>query len=83
MFVEINEKLSAQFNTQGFALHIKVNGRIYVKNYIQGKSNLRIQLLDNFNIVQDNFFQTNAPPTLPPASAALMSRMGGSGGAGT
>lgn len=29
---------------------------IYVKNYIQAKSNLRIQLMDNFVIFQDNFF---------------------------
>lgn len=42
MFVEINEKLSAQFTSNGFAIHIKVNGLIYVKNYIQGRSNLRL-----------------------------------------
>lgn len=38
---------------------------VYVKNYIQAKSNLRIQLLDNFSIVQDNFFQ-NQTPARPP-----------------
>ena len=42
MFVEINEKISAQFASNGFAIHIKVNGMIYVKNYIQYKANLRI-----------------------------------------
>lgn len=42
MFVEINEKISAQFTSNGFAIHIKVNGLVYVKNYIQGQSNLRI-----------------------------------------
>ena len=57
MFVEINEKISAQFTSNGFAIHIKVNGLVYVKNYILGKSNLRIQLLDNFTVMQDNFFQ--------------------------
>lgn len=56
MFVEINEKISAQFTSNGFAIHIKINGMIYVKNYIQAKSNLRIQLQDNFVIFQDNFF---------------------------
>jgi hypothetical protein len=34
MFVEINEKISAQFTSNGFAIHIKVNGLVYVKNYI-------------------------------------------------
>ena len=33
-FVEINEKISAQFTANGFAIHIKINGLIYVKNYI-------------------------------------------------
>ena len=58
MFVEINEKISAQFTPNGFAIHIKINGMISCKNYIQPKSNLRIQLLDNFSIMNDNFFQT-------------------------
>ena len=61
MFVEINEKISAQFTSNGFAIHIKVNGLVYVKNYILGKSNLRIQLLDNFTVMQDNFFQHQQP----------------------
>lgn len=34
MFVEINEKIAAQFTANGFAIHIKINGLIYVKNYI-------------------------------------------------
>ena len=50
MFVEINEKISAQFTPNGFAIHIKINGLIQVKNYITAKSNLRLQLLDNFVI---------------------------------
>ena len=56
MFVEINEKISSQFSSNGFAIHIKVNGLIYVKNYIQAKANLKIKLADNFSIMQDNFF---------------------------
>lgn len=58
MFVEINEKLSAQFNANGFAIHIKVNGNIAVKNYILGTANLKIQLLDNFKVHNDNYFYT-------------------------
>jgi len=42
MFVEINEKISAQFTANGFAIHILVNGIITCKNYILGRSNLRI-----------------------------------------
>lgn len=42
MFVEINEKISAQFTSNGFAIHIIVNGLISCKNYILGRSNLRI-----------------------------------------
>lgn len=34
MFVEINEKISAQFCRGGFAFHIMVNGVISCKNYI-------------------------------------------------
>ena len=60
MFVEINEKISAQFTSNGFAIHIKINGMIYVKNYIQAKSNLRIQLMDNFVILQENLFNKEA-----------------------
>ena len=56
IFVEINEKISAQFTSNGFAIHIKINGIISVKNYIAARTNLRVQLLDNFNIMNDNTF---------------------------
>jgi AP-4 complex subunit mu-1 len=56
IFVEINEKISAQFTSNGFAIHIKINGIISVKNYIAAKTNLRVQLLDNFTIMNDNTF---------------------------
>lgn len=56
MFVEINEKISAQFTANGFAIHILINGLISCKNYIQGRSNLRIQLQDNFRVRNDMFF---------------------------
>jgi len=50
MFVEINEKLSAQFTSNGFAIHILINGIVSCKNYIQGRSNLKITLDDNFRV---------------------------------
>jgi hypothetical protein len=56
IFVEINEKISAQFTSNGFAIHIKINGIISVKNYIAARTNLRVQLLDNFTIMNDNTF---------------------------
>lgn len=56
IFVEINEKISAQFTSNGFAIHIKINGIISVKNYIATRTNLRVQLLDNFTIMNDNTF---------------------------
>ena len=56
MFVEINEKISAQFTSNGFAIHILVNGIVSCKNYILGKSNLRISLLDNFKVQNEMFF---------------------------
>lgn len=65
MFVEINEKISAQFTSTGFAIHIKVNGMVYVKNYILGRSNLRLQLQDNFKIINDSVFQNQAAPNIP------------------
>jgi len=60
IFVEINEKISAQFTSNGFAIHIKINGIISVKNYIQSRTNLRVQLLDNFTIMNDNTFMSEA-----------------------
>ena len=82
MFVEINEKISAQFTSNGFAIHIKINGMIYVKNYIQAKSNLRIQLMDNFVIQQDNFYQRDATGTGSRHSAAMQGGMGAMGSNG-
>ena len=55
MFVEINEKISAQFTANGFAIHILINGIISCKNYIAGRSNLRLTLQDNFRIKNDEF----------------------------
>jgi hypothetical protein len=56
MFVEINEKISAQFTSNGFAIHIIVNGIVSVKNYILGRRNLRIHFVDNFQVKNDMFF---------------------------
>jgi len=46
IFIEINEKISACFNTNGFAIHIKVNGLVLVKNYIIKKINCNIMFND-------------------------------------
>lgn len=48
IFIEINEKISACFNTNGFAIHIKVNGLVLVKNYIIKKINCNILFNDMF-----------------------------------
>jgi len=48
IFIEINEKISACFNTNGFAIHIKVNGLVFVKNYIIKKINCNIMFNENF-----------------------------------
>jgi len=50
IFIEINEKISACFNSNGFAIHIKVNGLVMVKNYIIKKINCNIQFNDLFNV---------------------------------
>ena len=42
IFVEINEKLSAVFNISGFAIYIKINGMILIKNYVHNRLNLRL-----------------------------------------
>lgn len=54
IFIEINEKISACFNTNGFAIHIKVNGLVLVKNYIIRKINCKILFNDQFNVVDDS-----------------------------
>lgn len=50
IFIEINEKISACFNTNGFAIHIKINGLILVKNYIIKKINCNILFNDQFMV---------------------------------
>ena len=52
-FIEINEKISAVFNSNGFAIHIKVNGLVLVKNYIIKKINCIILFNDNFCVIDD------------------------------
>ena len=50
IFIEINEKISACFNTNGFAIHIKLNGIVLVKNYIIKKINCNIIFNEQFNV---------------------------------
>ena len=50
IFIEINEKISACFNTNGFAIHIKLNGLVLVKNYIIKKINCNIIFNEVFNV---------------------------------
>lgn len=50
IFIEINEKISSCFNTNGFAIHIKINGLILVKNYIIKKINCNILFNDMFSV---------------------------------
>ncbi len=57
IFIEINEKISACFNTNGFAIHIKVNGLILVKNYIIKRINCNISFNENFAIQDDSLMQ--------------------------
>ena len=53
IFIEINEKISACFNTNGFAIHIKINGLVFVKNYIIKKIDCNIMFNDAFNVQED------------------------------
>ena len=57
IFIEINEKISACFAANGFAVHIKVNGLILVKNYIIKKINCNIIFNEMFNVNQDSMVQ--------------------------
>ena len=50
IFIEINEKISACFNTNGFAIHIKLHGLVLVKNYIIKKINCNILMNEQFNV---------------------------------
>lgn len=36
------------FNVSGFAIYIKINGMILIKNYIHSRLNLRLQLNEEF-----------------------------------
>jgi AP-4 complex subunit mu-1 len=60
IFIEINEKISACFNSQGFAIHIKVNGLVLVKNYIIKRINCKIAFNDKFQVQNDSLMSTNA-----------------------
>lgn len=53
IFIEINEKISACFNTNGFAIHIKINGLVFVKNYIIKKIDCNIMFNDAFQVQED------------------------------
>jgi hypothetical protein len=59
IFIEINEKISACFNTNGFAIHIKVNGLILVKNYIIKKINCNILFNESFMVQEDTMMTRN------------------------
>lgn len=50
VFVEIQEKVNAVFNLQGFAIYIKISGMVFIKNYIHNRLNLKIMLNEVFNI---------------------------------
>lgn len=62
IFIEINEKISACFNTNGFAIHIKVNGIILVKNYIIRKINCNIIFNDSFLVDDSGFVSSITNP---------------------
>ena len=59
IFIEINEKISACFITNGFAIHIKVNGLILVKNYIIKKINCNILFNESFHVQEDSMMTRN------------------------
>lgn len=53
IFLEIQEKVSAVFNLQGFAIYIKIAGMFLIKNYIHSRVNLRVQLNEDFQIDEE------------------------------
>ena len=59
IFIEINEKIGACFNTNGFAIHIKVNGLIFVKNYIIKKINCNIMFNESFAVSDETMMSRN------------------------
>jgi hypothetical protein len=60
IFIEINEKISACFNTNGFAIHIKVNGLVLVKNYVIRRINCNIAFNESFSVVDDSITEKNS-----------------------
>jgi len=63
IFIEINEKISACFNTNGFAIHIRVNGLVLVKNYIIKKINCNIMFNDQFEVNDDSMIHKSQSGT--------------------
>ena len=59
IFLELQEKVSAVFNAQGFAIYIKISGMLLVKNYIHNRLNLRVQLNEDFNIDEEQKFSSS------------------------
>jgi hypothetical protein len=53
IFAELNEKVSAVFNLSGFAIYIKINGMLLIKNYVHNRINLRMQFSDEFLVTDD------------------------------
>jgi hypothetical protein len=51
--LEVQEKVSAVFNLQGFAIYIKISGMFLIKNYIHSRVNLRVQLNEDFQIDEE------------------------------
>jgi len=45
------------FNISGFAIYIKINGMILVKNYVHNRLNLRLQV--GFNFVYSSSLMKN------------------------
>lgn len=64
IFVEINEKVSAVFNVNGFAIYIKISGMALVKNYLHNRVNLRIQLNEEFNVYNEQSFSQTYQSTI-------------------
>lgn len=59
IFLEIQEKVSAVFNLQGFAIYIKISGMVLIKNYIHNRVNLRIQFNEDFQVNEEQKFTSS------------------------
>ena len=59
IFLEMQEKVTAVFNAQGFAIYIKISGMCMVKNYIHSKVNLRVQMNEDFMIDEEQKFSSS------------------------